>query len=100
VGGGGPGKVGPAGVARSGARPVGRGIASNGSPDGHTLASWMPTIDGCCRRAVIRASRSNRRRAVSRSVRTSLRATSRPSRRSRAIWTRPMPPRAISREIT
>ena len=53
-------------------------------------------IDGCWSRAVIRASRSNRRAASRFFGSSSLIATRRPSRRSRASSTRPIPPFAIS----
>jgi hypothetical protein len=49
---------------------------------------------------VIRAAGSNRGAGAPVFTSTSLIATSRPSRRSRAARIRPMPPRAISREIT
>jgi len=61
--------------------------------------TYTATIDGCCSRATICASRLNRSLdsgSPSSSARTTFRATRRSSRMSRARYTAPMPPRPIS----
>jgi hypothetical protein len=67
-------------ITRSSGRPDTSFIAKNGSPLGHCPASYTGTMPGCCRRAVMSASRWNRVSCSPAGSSSSLSATGRPSR--------------------
>ena len=69
-------------------------IAKKGSPVGQRPASCTGTIEGCCKRAVMIASRTNRSVSPASEESSSLIATVRFSRVSWAFRMRPIPPSA------